>query len=68
MGTVDGEKLFFIGNERSSSVEVYSVRHGVTNPVFHNITYGTPFIEVGKTWETLYEEHNTGDLDPEGLE
>ena len=64
LGEVNGKRVLFVGNERTSTLMVYSFKENAVIPTFESIhrSGGTQ-----DTFSDLLEGRNAGDLDPEDL-
>ncbi|CAH1778678.1 unnamed protein product [Owenia fusiformis] len=64
VATVGDTVYIFIGNERTSSIMIYSVSGDSIEPKFEGIHRAGG---QETKYDMLYSQRNTGDLDPEGL-
>ncbi|XP_035685878.1 mesenchyme-specific cell surface glycoprotein-like [Branchiostoma floridae] len=65
IGEVDGKTAFFVGNERSSTILVYSLAdEDIITPVFQSIHFSG---RTDLTWRQAYQDRVVGDIDPEDM-
>ncbi|CAH1785165.1 unnamed protein product [Owenia fusiformis] len=61
---IENKRYMFVGNERISTIMVYSMGLDDTVPELESINRAG---DTDRTWRQLYEERNIGDIDPEDL-
>ncbi|XP_022096908.1 uncharacterized protein LOC110982645 [Acanthaster planci] len=64
LGEVNGKRVMFVGNERTSALMVYTFESGSLTPVVQSIQR---FGESNNSFADLYTGRKTGNLDPEDL-
>ncbi|CAH1226651.1 Hypp118 [Branchiostoma lanceolatum] len=65
IGEVGGKTVFFVGNERSSTILVYSLAdEDIITPVFQSISFSG---RLDLTWRQAYQDRVVGDIDPEDM-
>ncbi|KAK7114374.1 uncharacterized protein [Littorina saxatilis] len=64
VGEMEGHLLIFVGNERGSSIAVYSVAKGGLKPTFQTLFTGIPRDNARK-WRELFDARELFAIDPE---
>ncbi|XP_070192207.1 mesenchyme-specific cell surface glycoprotein-like isoform X2 [Littorina saxatilis] len=63
-GELDDHLLIFVGNERGSSIAVYSVAKGGLKPTFQTLFTGIPR-DNARTWKDIFDARELFAIDPE---
>lgn len=63
----NGKQVIFIGNERPGTIAIFSFTTDITDIRFESIYSGLVDQNTDKTWSELYDDRETGDLDPDDV-
>lgn len=64
---INGKQVIFVGSERPGTITIFSFTTDITNIQFESIYSGLADQLTNKTWSQLYDDRETGDIDPEDI-